>query len=61
MKKYYKYENTDNREGLDMRSGGTAQKKNPIECKWVFTIKYKANRTNERYEVRLVVDLSCEK
>ena len=31
------------------------KRKRPIECKWVFTITYKANGTLERYKARLVV------
>ena len=29
-------------------------KKKTVGCKWVYTIKYRANETLERYKVRLV-------
>ena len=29
--------------------------KNPINCKWVFRVKYKADGSIERYKVRLVI------
>ena len=30
------------------------KEKKHVECKWVFTIKYNADRTLERYKARLV-------
>ena len=33
---------------------GLPSTKRVVGCKWVFTIKYKADDTNERYKARLV-------
>lgn len=30
-----------------------SKEKQPIGCKWVFTVKYKSNGSLERYKVRL--------
>lgn len=39
----------------NIRNGGSIKGKKLVGYKWVFTIKYKADKKTKRYKVRMVV------
>ena len=55
MEESYEWGDEGSREKPNLGDCWALKRKRPIECKWVFTITYKANGTLERYKARLVV------
>lgn len=54
MEKCYERENNSFRKEQTWEIMDRPKEKNVVSCKWVFTLKYNANGSIERYEPKLV-------